>query len=641
MSNSLKRNILASIIILLILTSVSAAAQGLFTTPKSLVKAEGYLSRNAFHPGSTGYLAIKATIKDGWHINSYSPPDKYLIPTAVKVELPGGITAVKTLYPEAEKKSLEISDTPLPLYEGEVTFGIIFKIDKDIKPDEYKALATIEYQGCNNMTCIQPAESRVEIKLNVSPRGEQTEEINKAIFKAPLFAGRDIGQKNITTDYNSDHGGSGRNQEGKDETAYRGEVNKESFGKIIESRGILLTLLIIFLGGLALNLTPCIYPLIPITISFFGGQAEGKVSKKLGLSLLYVLGISITYSILGMLAATTGSLLGSALQNPWVISFISLVLVSLALSMFGLWEIRLPMFLMKRTGEAKKGSLGALLMGLTVGIVAAPCIGPFVLGLLTYVGKIGNPFLGFIMFFTLAWGMGVPFIILGTASGSISRLPRSGEWLDWVKQIFGFILIMMAFYFARHILGRTVTYTGYSLTALSAGIFLGWIIKTEGGGKAFNIIKKTVALVWLVLAVFMIIKPGGVIFKADQDSKIKWIEYTSAEFEKAKRSGNPVMLDFSADWCIPCHELDDKTFSDPLVSNLSKNMVTIKVDLTKSDSRSEKIKKEFNIKGVPTIVFFNSKGEQINKLRVTGFIEPEELAERLRLLSRKTPRIQE
>ncbi|HMA76883.1 MAG TPA: protein-disulfide reductase DsbD [Candidatus Krumholzibacteriaceae bacterium] len=632
MKDSLKRNILASVIILLILMPVSTPAQDLFTTPESLVEAEGHLSRDAFHPGSTGYLAIKVIIKDGWHINSYSPPDKYLIPTTVKVVMPDGIKAVKTLYPEAEKKSLEISDTPLPLYEGEVIFGIIFKIAGDIKPDEYKALATIEYQGCNNMTCLQPAESRAEIKLKVAPRGEQTGEINKAIFKAPPFARADIGQENITTDSISGYGASGGTREGKDETASREEESKESFGKMVESRGILLTLLIIFLGGLALNLTPCIYPLIPITISFFGGQAGGKVSKKLGLSLLYVLGISITYSVLGMLAATTGSILGSALQNPWVISFISLVLVSLALSMFGLWEIRMPVFLMKRTGEAKKGSYGALLMGLTVGIVAAPCIGPFVLGLLTYVGRIGNPLLGFIMFFTLAWGMGVPFIILGTASGSISRLPRSGEWLDWVKQIFGFILIIMAFYFARHILGRTITYTGYAITALSAGIFLGWIIKTDGGGKTFNIIRKTVALVWLVLAVFMIIKPGGAIFEADRESKIEWIEYTSAELEKAKRSGKPIMIDFSADWCIPCHELDDKTFSDPLVENLAEKMVTIRVDLTKSDPRSEKIKKEFKIKGVPTILFFNSEGEQITGLRVTGFIEPEELAGRIRQL---------
>jgi len=300
--------------------------------------------------------------------------------------------------------------------------------------------------------------------------------------------------------------------------------------------------------------------------------------------------------------------------------------------MFGLWEIRMPMFVMKRTGSARKGTLGALLMGLTVGIVAAPCIGPFVLGLLTYVGKTGNPTLGFIMFFTLAWGMGIPFIILGTVSGSISRLPRSGEWLDWVKQIFGFILILMAFYFTRYLLGSKITYTGYALTALSAGIYLGWIVKTSNSGKTFNIIKKVISLIWLIVAVFLVTRPGGPIFEAKKGSHIQWITYTEAEFSKARLSGKPIMMDFTASWCIPCHELEHKTFSNPEVMILAREMIAIRVDITNSDARNKKIKKEFNIRGVPTILFFNSKGEQVNNLRITGFIEPEKLAEKIKRL---------
>lgn len=627
-----KNKILIIIIVFLFFAPITSKTQSFFSTPQTLVTTEGHLSQNVFHSGSSGYLAITAFITDGWHINSPSPPDSYMIPTLLKVKMPDGIIAVKTLYPEAEEKILKISDSPLPLYEGQVTFGILFKIHEDIKPGNYKIIATLNYQGCNNMTCLQPADSRVEIDLTVTEQNKQPEEINKAIFSTPPFTDKNGEPVIKDIEKMSGHANGGENLEKRDAAARKQEGDKKSVTEMIEKRGILLSLLIIFLGGLALNLTPCIYPLIPITISFFGGQAEGKGAKAFGLSLLYVLGISITYSVLGVIAALTGGILGAALQNRWVISFIALILVGLAASMFGLWEIRMPMFVMKRTGSARKGTLGALLMGLTVGIVAAPCIGPFVLGLLTYVGKTGNPTLGFIMFFTLAWGMGIPFIILGTVSGSISRLPRSGEWLDWVKQIFGFILILMAFYFTRYLLGSKITYTGYALTALSAGIYLGWIVKTLNSGKIFNIIKKVISLIWLVVAVFLVTRPGGPIFESKEGSHIQWVTYTEAELSKAKLSGKPIMIDFTAAWCIPCHELEHKTFSNPEVMILAREMIAIRVDLTNSNPRSKKIKKEFNIRGVPTILFFNSKGEQVNNLRITGFIEPEKLVEKIKRL---------
>ncbi len=634
MSNLIKhKNITLIIIIaLLFFSPITSKTQDFFSTPQTLVTTEGHLSQNAFHSGSSGYLAITAFITDGWHINSPSPPDSYMIPTLLKVKMPDGIIAVGTLYPEAEEKMLEISDSPLPLYEGQVTFGILFEISKDIKPGNYKITATLNYQGCNNMTCLQPAYSSVEIELNVAEQNERPEKINKAIFSTPPFTDRNGESVIIDIEKISGHTGDREKMEERDAATQRQEGNNKSVTEMVEKRGILLSLLIIFLGGLALNLTPCIYPLIPITISFFGGQAEGKGTKAFGLSLLYVLGISITYSVLGVIAALTGGILGAALQNGWVIFFIALVLVGLATSMFGLWEIRMPMFVMKRTGSARKGTLGALLMGLTVGIVAAPCIGPFVLGLLTYVGKTGNPTLGFIMFFTLAWGMGIPFIILGTVSGSISRLPRSGEWLDWVKQIFGFILILMAFYFTRHLIGPKITYTGYALTALSASIYLGWIVKTADSGKIFRIIKKVISLIWLIVAVFLITRPGGPIFEAKEGSHIQWATYTEAELSKARLSGKPIMIDFTAAWCIPCHKLEHKTFSNPEIMILARELITIRVDLTNSNIRSEKIKKEFKIRGVPTILFFNSKGEQIDNLRISGFIEPEKLAEKIKKL---------
>jgi thiol:disulfide interchange protein DsbD len=408
------------------------------------------------------------------------------------------------------------------------------------------------------------------------------------------------------------------------------EEDDSGFGDLLEEHGLILAFIFIFLGGLALNLTPCVYPLIPITVSYFGGQADGKTSRTFVLTLFYVLGMSITYSILGTIAATTGGLFGSALQNPWVILFIAAVLVGLATSMFGLWEFRMPSFLSRRTGQAKQGRWGALMMGLTVGIVAAPCIGPFVLGLLTYVGETGKPVLGFLMFFTLAWGMGTPFIVLGTLSGSISKLPQSGHWMVWVRKIFGFILLMMAFYFARHILGSTVTGIGYFVIALIAGLMLWPLDRTPQKGRGFLVLKTVTGAAWLIAAAAILAMPGGPFRAALEHDGIEWEEFSEQRIAEAKSEGRPVMIDFSADWCIPCRELEHKTFTDEAVIEYSESFVRLKMDLTTINGDKRRIKRDFGVRGVPTIVFLDSSGEERTDARVTGFLEPERFLERMK-----------
>lgn len=339
--------------------------------------------------------------------------------------------------------------------------------------------------------------------------------------------------------------------------------------------------------------------------------------------------MSITYSVLGTAAAMTGSLFGAALQNPWVVGFIVAVMIGLAASMFGLWEFRLPSFLTRGTGRAKRGYLGAVFMGLTVGIVAAPCIGPFVLGLLTYVGEMGKPLLGFLMFFTLAWGLGTPLLVLGTVSGSISRLPRSGDWMVWVRKVFGFILIAMGLYFARYLLGDRVTAFGYVATAFIAGIYLGWLDRTPVSSAGFARLKKIAGVIGVAIAVILLLAPGGALKKQAPVQGIEWEPFTEERLASALKEQTPVLIDFSADWCIPCHELDHKTFSDANVITLSGNMIPLRVDLTRQGDYENEIKKRFNIRGLPTIIFIDGAGMEIEELRVTGFIVPEEFASRL------------
>lgn len=594
----------------------AAGAQDLLVPSGGLVTADMFHSLSVFHPGATGYVAVTVRVADGWHINSNKPLDKYLIPTVLAVGAPEGVEIVRILYPAPVLRKLEISEGRMSLYDGAVVFGAVLRIGANAPPGAYSIKATLSYQGCNDLTCIEPASVTASDTIRVGTLEEGVEQLAPGVFSKPPFiddAGEPAGSA----------GGAGSPSAGSGD-----------FGDLVKRRGLALTFLFIFIGGLALNLTPCIYPLIPVTISYFGGQADGKGGRVFVLALLYVLGMSITYSVLGTAAAMTGSLFGAALQNPLVVLFIAAVLVALALSMFGFWEIRLPMFLATRTGTAKKGYAGAVVMGLTMGLVAAPCIGPFVLGLLTYVGQMGKPILGFLMFFTLAWGMGVPFLVLGTVSGSIARMPRSGNWMIWVRKIFGFILIAMAFYFARNLLGARVVAFAYAATAAAGGVYLAWIDRMAARGPAFKTVKNAIGVAGIAIAAFVFVIPAIRGARVDDDAGIPWRPYADEALAEASRGAKPALIDFSADWCIPCHELDARTFSDEAVVRLAENVVPLRVDLTRSGAAENELKKRFSVRGVPTIIFIDASGAERRDLRLTGFVDAREFERRLAELAR-------
>lgn len=602
-----------------------SAAQTFFPAAGELVTVSAAASLSKFHAGSSGFLAVTADIAEGWHINSNTPRDEYLIPTVLEVTAPGGIEIERILYPEPALERLAISDDLMSLYHGRVTFGASLSVAASALPGQYTLKATLGYQGCNDMSCIEPADVSIELTITVAGLDETTDAIHEEIFSKPPFTGTG--------------GAPGPDSAGEAAGAAGTAVSRggrDTVSGIIEERGLFLAFIVIFIAGLALNLTPCIYPLIPITISYFGGQSGGKTSRAFLLALVYVLGMSITYSILGVVAATTGSLFGSALQNPWVILFIAVVLVGLATSMFGLWEIRMPMFLTSRTGTARQGYLGALFMGLTVGVLAAPCIGPFVIGLLTYVGNLGKPVMGFLMFFTLAWGMGLPFIVLGTVSGSITRLPQSGNWMIWVRTIFGFVLIAMAIYFARPIIGPLLSVIGYIAVALIAGVYLGWIERTAIEKRWFMSIRRAFGIVCIAGAILIAVLPGGPLRHREAAAGIAWTPYSEEALSGASAAGRPVMIEFTADWCIPCHELERRTFSDAGVIALTGQFVPLRVDMTRLGEREKRIKGKYRVMGVPTIIFLDGTGTECEDLRVSGFRGPRQFSKILEQASKNS-----
>ena len=250
--------------------------------------------------------------------------------------------------------------------------------------------------------------------------------------------------------------------------------------------------MLVFLGGLALNLTPCVYPLIGVTIAYFGNQGGGGTRRILILALLYVAGIGLMFSAVGTVAALSGGLFGAMLENPYVLAAIAALMLVLAASSFGWFTLQAPTWMLQRAGTARPGYLGALAMGLGMGVVAAPCIGPFVLGLLLVVEHSRNALLGFAVFFVLALGMGLPYVVLALAVGSIRSLPRSGEWLAWIEHLFGFVLIGLALYFIDPLLPGRMATRLLPYYGAAAGIYLGFISPHGRQPRAFALFKLAV-----------------------------------------------------------------------------------------------------------------------------------------------------
>ncbi|MBT8365044.1 MAG: thioredoxin family protein, partial [Deltaproteobacteria bacterium] len=385
------------------------------------------------------------------------------------------------------------------------------------------------------------------------------------------------------------------------------------------------TLLGIFAGGIALNLTPCIYPLIPITVSYFGGQRAESQRKLIIHGICYIGGLAITNSVLGVMAAMTGGMFGSLLQHPIVLALVAAVLLFFATSLFGLWEIRLPYALSQAASKTYTGYMGSLFMGLTLGVVASACIGPFILGLLTWVATIGNIWIGFLIFFTLSLGLGLPLFFLALFSGQLSNLPRSGEWMLWVKKLLGWILVGMAAYFIQPLLPGTVKVFLLSAVALAAALHLGWIDRSRAEFRGFEWLRTAAAIVGLILATVLI---GSWLMRGPG---LAWQPYSEPLLVEAQRLKKPVILDFYADWCAPCRELDEITFHHPeIVKQTKKDFIMIKVDLTrKGNPVYEDLLGQYRVKGVPTVVFLDRQGKERRELRLMDYLPADQFLVRM------------
>jgi thiol:disulfide interchange protein DsbD len=571
-----------------LLVASSSFATDDLPEPGSIVTPSGHVSFDAVHPGMSFEIALACSILEDWHINSHTPAEDAFVATEVSFDLPEWLDLRDVRYPEGVEKKFSFSEEPLSVYEGDFVIVASVVLSDEAPASEISLEYTLRYQACNDKMCLEPVEKELAIPLRIVGSDTPIRKNELDIFK----------------------------------TEAQPHEGPTGFG----SGNVVLTFLFVFIGGLALNLTPCIYPMIPITISYFGGQSQGSQRRLFALGIVYVLGIALTYSVAGLVASLTGSLLGAAMQSPLVLAFVAVVLVALALSMFDVYALRMPAGLARATGSSKGGFFGSLFMGLTLGIVVAPCVGPFVLGLLTYVGRLGNPVLGFWMFFTLAFGMGLPLIVLGVLSGSLKRLPRSGDWMIWVKKVFGFILLAMALYFLRTMIPGPVYWTILALLTLCAGIYLGWVEKVKAMGRGFSFLRKLFAFLSMLLVIWLVVAPGHTFIGRRGESLAGWQPYSESLLSDQVGTGRPILVDFCAEWCIPCGELEERTFSDRRVKEKASSFLLLKVDVTAGASEEAKaLMSRYNVVGVPTVVFLTDRGKELEDLSFVGFIGPDSL----------------
>jgi len=404
-----------------------------------------------------------------------------------------------------------------------------------------------------------------------------------------------------------------------------------------------------FVFGLLLAFTPCVLPMIPILSGIIAGEGRDiDKLRALSLSVSYVLGMAFAYAVAGVAAAFSGVLLAAALQNVWVLSAFALVFMLLALSMFGFYELQLPGFLHQRLHSAHSRLRGGQIvsvaaMGLLSAVIVSPCVAAPLAGALLYISQTRDVLLGGAALFAMALGMGVPLIVVGVSEGAL--LPRAGAWMTGVRKFFGVLLLAVAIWVLSPLLPPMVQMLAWAALFIGSAIFLRALdaVPAEASGwwrlwKALGVAALVIGVALLVGALsgsrdplrpLAALSGGG----APALAPVSWQRVASLQDlqERLKAPGKPVMLDFYADWCVSCKEMESFTFSDPKVRTQLDGMLLLQADVTANNETDRALLKRFSLFGPPGIVFFDPQGREIRGLRVIGYQNPERFLKTLSL----------
>ncbi|WP_082674340.1 protein-disulfide reductase DsbD [Thiohalocapsa sp. ML1] len=495
-----------------------------------------------------------------------------------------------------------------------------------LRADEAATDVTLvaNYQGCAERgICYPPVTDRIALALPVT-----TETVALAAVTAPAAAA-------------SAADGPGERVSEQDQIANR-----------LADTGVIGAMAIFFGLGLLLAFTPCIFPMIPILSGIIAGQGDRITTRQaFFLSLAYVLAMALTYAVVGVIAGLFGANLQATFQNIWVLSAFALVFVALSLSMFGFYDLQLPSSwqtkLAEMSNKQEGGTLvGAAIMGSLSALIVGPCVAPPLMGALIFIGKTGDAVLGFFALLGLGLGMGAPLLAIGTSAGKL--LPRAGGWMDAVKAVFGVLLLAVAILLVERVLPAAVAMLLWGLLLIASGVYLGAVttLTPESGG--WTKLWKALGLALLVYGVLMlvgaaaggrdtiqplrgIVAAGGGQAAAHQAFRpIKTVADLEREVAAASAAGKPVMLDFYADWCVTCKEMERYTFPDPAVVAAMEKFVVLQADVTANDAEDKALMQErFGIPGPPAMLFFDTAGEELGGWRLVGFVPAAEFAAHL------------
>ncbi|MCS7208721.1 MAG: thioredoxin family protein [Fimbriimonadales bacterium] len=597
-----------SIVLLMVAASLGGASAQL---RQIQFKTEVLLERTAYTPNTRVNGVVMLDVDKPYHVNANPPSEDYLIPTELRIEAGKGYKVGKVEYPKPLEKAFTFSGgKPIKIYEGRTPLKFHIQLEKAVPKGTLVVKARLRYQACDDTTCYRPQTLPVEIKIPIADKeGALNPKYREAVQSGQPPANQQAPRDGASglIEYRT-----GGGLVGSLEQSFR-------TGQWVWFTAIL------FVGGLALNLTPCVLPLIPITLGFFSMQARGQVGQRAGLSALYALSMAAMYAALGTVASLAGKAFGFQFQNPWVLGTLIVLIVVFALALFGVYKFQVPPALMRFVG-ARQGWVGAILMGLLAGVAAAPCIGPVIAALIPIVAALANPMVGFFCFLALGLGLGTPYFVAGLFYERLQqRIPRSGEWTILVERVFGVLLLAVALFFASSLMAPHIYgWAWVAFLGLSALYFLLGERKeiTQPRVVRFKQILGVVCAALMVHNALSMMRPKVA---------IAWEPYSAQRLEQARAEGKPVIIDFTATWCQACGELKHYTFTDPAVVRESERFVRLVVDATtESDPTVQAALQRHQVVGLPTVIFIDSQGNERRELRLTGFERAAKFLERLR-----------
>jgi thiol:disulfide interchange protein DsbD len=526
-----------------------------------------------------------------------------------------GINSNPLVMPQGDAKDDPIFNKTLYVFHNLADVALPYQYnDSGDKEVTFK----VKYQGCSEISgiCYPPQTKKFTVKLSPISEAQAAASQQEAGLSEPVS-------------------------------------EQDEIANALRSGNTWLTLIIFFGAGLLLAFTPCVFPMIPILSGIIVGQGEEITTRKaFYLSLVYVLAMAFTYTIVGILVGLSGENIQAWFQNPWIIGSFAAIFVALSFSMFGFYELQMPASIQSKLvniSNSQQGGniVGVAIMGFLSALIVGPCVTAPLVGALIYIAETGDAVLGGMALFSLSMGMGAPLLLIGASAGKF--LPKAGAWMDAVKAVFGVLLLGLAIWLLERVAPAAATMALWAALIIVSAIYMGAMDSLAEGSSGWKKLWKGLGVLLLIYGIIILLglasgnrnvyQPlkglAGISGTASQVEhlnfkQIKGVDGFNAELERANAAGKTVMLDFYADWCVSCKEMEAFTFSDPAVQKALDGVVLLQADVTPNDEKDTELYKHFGIIGPPSIMFFGTDGKENRNYRVVGFMPADKFSEHVK-----------